>query len=181
MSKPDDFLAARYALGVADLSEIVTAEARLLDPAFAARVAFFDNIFSVLDRDISAVEPPAGLWARIEGAIDDEEMAPNTRTVRAADLAWEPFLPGVERKILFVDKTAMVSGVLYKVAPGASVGNHSHGMIEECLVIEGEIDIDGMTVRAGDVHLAMPGSRHGPLSSRLGALVYIRGDLLIHP
>ncbi len=108
-------------------------------------------------------------------------MAPNTRTVRAADLAWEPFLPGVERKILFVDKTAMVSGVLYKVAPGASVGNHSHGMIEECLVIEGEIDIDGMTVRAGDVHLAMPGSRHGPLSSRLGALVYIRGDLLIHP
>jgi len=182
MSQVDDFLAARYALGVADLSEIVTAEGRVShDPAFAARVAFFDDIFSTLDRDMPAVQPPEGMWARIEGAIDDERMAPNTRTVRTADLAWEQYVPGVERKILFVDKEAMSSGVLYRVAAGASVGNHGHGIIEECLVLEGEIDVDGMIVRAGDVHLALPGSRHGPLSSRLGALVYIRGDLQIHP
>lgn len=182
MNDNDDDLAARYALGVADLPEIVAAERRMAnDPDFAARVAFYDRIFRALESGIAPVEPPAGLWDRIENAIDDDRLVPGTQTVRTADLSWEPFVPGVERKILFVDKAAMTSGVLYKVAPGASVGNHGHDIIEECLVLEGEIDVDGMIIRAGDMHLAFSGVRHGPLSSRTGAVVYIRGDLQIQP
>ncbi len=182
MSEHDDFLAARYALGVADLTEIVAAESRMArDPGFASRIAFYDSVFAVFGRNSQAVAPSAELWDRIESAIEDDEKSPQTRTIRTAEIAWEPFVPGVERKVLFVDKEAMSSGVLYKVAPGASVGNHGHGIIEECLVIEGAIEVEGLTIRAGDVHLAFPGSRHGPLSSRDGALVYIRGDLMIHP
>ena len=182
MNDTDDDLAARYALGVADLPEIVAVENRLAtDPDLAARVAFYDHIFKILDDRVPPVEPPASLWERIDNAIEDDRRAPGTQTIRTSDLSWEPFVPGVERKILFVDKAAMTSGVLYKVAPGASVGNHGHGIIEECLVLEGEIDVDGMTIRAGDMHLAFSGARHGPLSSRTGALVYIRGDLQIQP
>lgn len=182
MSEPDDFLAARYALGVADLSELVAAEKRMAnDEHFAARVSHYEDIFSILDRHVSPQDPPAGLWERIELAIDDDEKSPNTRNVRTNELTWEPFLPGIERKVLFVDKAAMVSGILYRVAAGASVPNHGHALIEECLVLEGEIEVDGMTIRAGELHMALPGSRHGPLSSRPGALVYIRGDLNIQP
>ena len=180
MSDYDDFLAARDALGVADLTEVTTAEIRLeSDPAFAAKVSHYDILFYGLEGDIEPVTPPASLWDRIDEAVDHVEISPGTQTVRTEALAWEPFVPGVERKILRADKATATSLVLYKVAAGASVGNHGHCVIEECLVLEGEIEVDGITVRAGDMHLAFPSQRHGPLFSRTGALVYIRGDLQI--
>ncbi|MDV6331150.1 cupin domain-containing protein [Asticcacaulis sp. 201] len=180
MSEPDDFLAVRYALGVADLIEVTTAELRLDgDPDFASKVAFYDEIFTRLDMTLLPMAPSSSVWARIEQSITDIETAPETDTVRGSNMAWEPFIPGVERKILFVDKATATSGVLYKVAAGASVDNHGHALIEECLVIEGEIDIAGVIIRPGDLHVALPGSRHGPLFSRHGAVVYIRGDLQI--
>lgn len=182
MIDTDDFLAMRYACGVADLAEIAAVESRMdSDSAFAALIARFDQLFSGLEAGQTEVAPPEGLWARIEVAIDDLEKVPGTHTVRTQAMAWEPFLPGVERKILFADKTGASSLVLYKVAAGASVGNHSHGITEECLVLEGELEIDGITLRPGDLHMAFPHERHGPLYSRTGALVYIRGDLQIHP
>ncbi len=182
MDLTDDLMAARYALGVADLDEIVAAEARLdADPAFAARVAFYDNRFFYLADRAAVADVPPGLWDRIEQAIDDDALSPSTRTVRGQALAWEPFLPGIERKILFADKAAASSGVLYRVAPGAQVGSHCHAIIEECLVLEGEIEVDGITIRAGDLHMAFAGERHSALSSPRGAVVYIRGDLQIQP
>lgn len=181
MDPHDDLLAARYALGVADLAEIVAVESRMdADAAFAARVDFYDNRFFALAGHDDAVAPPPAIWDRIARAIDDDERSPRTRTVRGAELAWEPFLPGIERKILFADKAAATSGVLYRIAPGARVIDHCHGIIEECLVLEGEIEVDGITVRAGDMHMAFSGVRHGPLTSPRGAMVYIRGDLQIH-
>jgi anti-sigma factor ChrR (cupin superfamily) len=182
MSDYDDFLAARYALGVADLSEIVTAESRLeIDPTFGEKVSQFDLLFYGLERDIDPIAPSEGLWDRIEVAIDDLEKSPGTETVRADAIAWEPFLPAVERRILKVDIATATSLVLYKLAPGASVGSHGHCVIEECLVLEGEIEVDGLIVSAGDLHMAFPNERHGPITSRTGALLYIRGDALIQP
>jgi len=182
MSEPDDvpdsYLAARYALGVAGREEIAEAERRLAgDPAFALEVARFDAVFGVLGDGVAEVKPPAGLWDRIEQTLDDEIAAPGTRTVRASNVAWEAFIEGIERKILFVDAGSGISGVLYRLQAGAGVGMHGHGVIEECLVIEGEIEIGGLTIRAGDMHLAFPGVRHGPLFSPYGAVVYIRGDI----
>ncbi|ESQ90305.1 hypothetical protein ABAC460_09120 [Asticcacaulis sp. AC460] len=176
----DSYLAARYALGIASLAEIVSAEARIdADAEFAAEVGRYDLVFSGLEPGVAPIAPPADLWDRIESAIDDQDRSPHTRTIRTAELAWEAFIPGIDRKIVFVDKAAATSGVLYRLAPGASVGNHGHGVIEECLVLEGEIEIDGVPIRAGDMHMAFPEARHGLLSSRHGALVYLRGDLQI--
>lgn len=181
MTENDDLLAIRYAFGVSDLAEMTRVEARMLtDHALSAEINRYQILLSDVEAQEPGVTPPASVWDRIEQAIDDIELSPKTQTVRAASLAWEPFLPGVERKILFVDKAAALSGVLYRVAAGTEVGNHSHGVIEECLVLDGEIEIDGITVRTGDLHIAFPGVRHGPLRSQYGATVYIRGDLEIH-
>lgn len=182
MSEREDFLAMRYALGVADLKEITVAETRLEhDPEFAAAVAQFEAHFFGMDGTVTPMAPTGSVWERIEDAIDETIKSGGTQTIRAQDLAWEPFLPGVDRKVLRIDKAAASSQILYRVAPGAEVGNHSHAIIEECLVLEGEIEVDGIIVRAGDMHLAFPGERHGPLYSRNGAVVYIRGDLQIQP
>ncbi len=182
MREHDDLLAARYALGVADAAEIVTVTGRMAsDAPFAGRIAFFENVFSILDRDVTPVAPPPGLWDRIERAIDDHDLSPDTLTLRTAELGWAPYAPGIERKVLHIDSEKGESIALYRLQPGAVVPNHSHHLPEECLVLEGEIEVDGVTVRAGDLHLAFPASRHGPLTSRTGAVVYLRGDLDMQP
>jgi len=182
MSEPDthddDIQAARYALGVADLAEVVAAEARMAeDSGFARRVARYDAALYALEPGTDSVDLPGDSWDRIAAAIADGEKAPNTRTVRTAELAWESFIPGVERKIVSIDKAASTQIALYRVAPGASVPTHLHCVTEECLVLDGEIEIGGIVVPAGDVHLAFNGSRHGPVTSPRGALLYIRSDL----
>lgn len=182
MNDSDDLLAMRYAFGVADFTEIASVEQRMPgDKALASRVGDYEQIFAGLERPGAGVTPPPSVWDRIDQAIDDLEQSPQTRTMRATSLSWEDFLPGVERKILFADTASAISGVLYRVAPGTVVPSHGHAVIEECLVLEGEIEIDGVTIRAGDLHMAFAGTRHSPLSSPRGALVYIRGDLQFQP
>lgn len=183
MTSPDDFLAMRYALGVATAEEIKTVNARReADGVFSQHLSEIEAAFLTLDPTTSdAVLPPPNLWARIEDAIDDLSKPPQAHTIRADSIAWEPFLPGVERKIIFTDRSGIASGCLYRVGPGAEVGSHGHGITEECLVLEGELEIDGVVVRAGDMHIAPPGARHGLLRSAHGALVYLRGDAHIQP
>ncbi len=182
MSQTDDFndrtIAARYALGVASLSEINSAEARIeIDPVFAAHVAFYDTIFTTLENSPASVEPPAGLWNQIEAAIDDNEKLPATRTVRLDQVAWEAFAPGIDRKIVHVDKANAIQIALYRLAPNATVPPHDHCATEECLVLEGEVEVDGVVMRKGDVHLAFPLARHQSVISRTGAILYARLDL----
>ncbi|ESQ79761.1 cupin domain-containing protein [Asticcacaulis sp. YBE204] len=182
MTHNDDFLAMRYALGVATAEEIKTVKARRdVDGAFSQHLAAIEAVFLTIDQTSDAVVPPPDMWARIEDAIDDLAKPPQAHTIRADSLAWEPFLPGVERKIIFTDRSGIASGCLYRVSAGAEVGSHGHGITEECLVLEGELEIDGVVVRAGDMHIAPPGARHGLLRSARGALVYLRGDAHIQP
>lgn len=174
----EDMLAARYALGVAGAEEITIAERRMAkEDAFVDRVARYDALFSELDCDIAAIAPPTGIWDRIERAVDDFEKSPDTQTVRSAEMGWEPFAPGIQRKLLHADAEAGVQIVLYKVAPGTSFAAHGHLVSEECLVLDGQIEVDGVVARSGDLHIAFANTRHGVLTSRTGALLYARADL----
>ncbi len=180
----DDFLAMQYAYGIADAGQTHLVEARMTaDPEFSARVTEYDLLFAGLESALSSdvtqalPRPSPGLWDRIDRAIDDIENAPDTQTVRSAERAWEPFLPGVHRKVLRADRSAGAMIALYRLDPGAHIIAHCHGIAEESLVLEGAFEIDGMVCRAGDMHIAFAGSRHGALTSRTGALLYVRGDL----
>ncbi len=174
----EDMLAARYALGVAGAEEMSIANRRLAnDDTFLDRVTRYDVLFSELDCGVEDVAPPAGVWDRIEQAIDDFEKSPDTQTVRSADMGWESFAPGIQRKLLHADVEAGVQIVLYKVAPGTSFAAHGHLINEECLVLDGEIEVDGVVARSGDLHIAFANTRHGVLTSRTGALLYARADL----
>ena len=174
----EDVLAARYALGVASAAEIAIAERRIADDdGFSDRVAWYDALFSELEGDNGGLVPPRAVWERISATIDGIENAPDTRTVRPGALTWEAFAPGIDRKILHTDVAAGAQIVLYRVAPGTSFAAHGHLIAEECLVLEGEIEVDGVTATTGDVHIAFAATRHGVLTSRTGALLYVRADL----
>ncbi len=65
-----EIFAGEYALGTLDASERARAEWLVAsDPAFAARVRYWENRLAVLADDIPPVEPPHSLWPRIVAAL----------------------------------------------------------------------------------------------------------------
>lgn len=171
-----DILAARYALGVAAPSEIATAE-RLLesDPSFAALVATFQITFDDLHGDTQPIDPPPAVWDRIEAAISGD--APPPLTVSPGALPWRPVAPNLELKVLHEDADNGIRMVLYRAGPGAVVDRHLNTVAEECLVLEGEIQINGTVLKAGDMQLIAVDTLHGPITSANGAIIYIREAL----
>lgn len=65
----DDFLAGEYVLGTLDLAERSAAEARLRDPAFAARVSAWEERLSGLNADFAPVPLPENLLPKIEARL----------------------------------------------------------------------------------------------------------------
>ena len=85
LSPPDrDALAGEYVLGLLEGAEFATAE-RLLDADsdFAVRVERWRRHFSAIDATAAMISPSAGLWNRIEAALDTTPAAASTAAARA--------------------------------------------------------------------------------------------------
>lgn len=118
--------------------------------------------------------PPAGLRARVLQRID--AAIAGTITLRGSE-GWQTLTAGIEIKQLLIDRQAGTRSVLLRAAPGASLPPHSHHGYEECMVLQGEIRIGELTLRAGDYQCMPAGSIHPEVSTRTGALVFLRGSL----
>ena len=86
-----------------------------------------------------------------------------SRFVNVFDLPWEKTkFPGVEAKTLLIDKETGLLTALIRMAPGASLPDHEHVLIEQTFMIEGAlVDEEGACTagnfvwrRAGSVHEA---------------------------
>jgi quercetin dioxygenase-like cupin family protein len=103
---------------------------------------------------------------------------PGTRTVRARDTGgWVAVDDKVSIKVLRRDEPNNSQTVLIRMLPGGVIVAHRHNDEEECLVIEGEIEIGSHLVLAGDMHIASPGAQHAPITTRTGALLMVRSEI----
>ena len=98
----------------------------------------------------------------------------NTRTVYCNVGKWMLIAPGVSMKNLHVDDHGQ--SFLLRLDPGATLPAHPHDSDEECIVVEGELQLGDFNMRAGDYHLARLGSRHEDIFSPTGALVFIHRE-----
>lgn len=137
----------------------------------------------------AAVSPPAGLRDRLLRRVADEARAEapaqpwkhwGSRELAglfvqgAHEGDWEPTAtPGVDVKKLWVDEAVDQVTMLVRMAPGSAYPPHRHGGTEQCLVLQGELDVDGEALRAGDFQVAPAGSDHGVQSTREGCLLLI--------
>jgi len=110
----------------------------------------------------------AQLFQRIHASIVAE--SPRV-TVRSDQGQWRKIRPGVRAKMLDKNTRAF----LLDIAPGASLPMHRHHEDEECVVLRGSASLGELKVNTGDYHLARSGSRHGKITSEIGALLYLRG------
>lgn len=139
------------------LVEAIAADLVPVEPGPARRVALRSRI---LDRI-------AGRAPR-----EPESGAPVTHTVVASAGRWLTLVPDVDVKLLHEEGD--VKTFLVRMAPGSSVPAHDHIGDEHCMVLEGEVWLGEVFVRAGDFHFAPAGSRHGRIHTDSGCLLFIR-------
>ncbi len=93
----------------------------------------------------------------------------------AGEDGWDDFCPGVRIRMLW--NGGERSSVLVRMRAGASVVAHGHALEEECMMLAGEAFVGDTLLRSRDYQLAPPGSRHGAVTTDVGALFYVHGAL----
>ncbi len=116
-----------------------------------------------------------GAWVFVREA--DPAAPPGERafTVRDAEAGWPDYAPGIRRRVLW--QHAGQAAMLYCAQPGAQVPHHDHGHDEECLMVQGELFLDDVLLRAGDYQLAPAGTAHRLTETDTGVVLYAHGDL----
>lgn len=99
-----------------------------------------------------------------------------TSTLRSLESGWKEWLPRVQVKVLRIDADAGNQTVLLRMQPGGIIPAHRHDQPEEFIVLEGECDVGAHRLCAGDSHMAKAGSWHDAVTTRVGVLVYLRGE-----
>lgn len=142
----------------------------------------------IVDRLHDALLPEpldAELAARVKRRVLQriaEEQRPQHRTVQAHEGAWQPFGPGVQLKLLHAAGDTW--SYLLKLEQGAQLPTHRHPVDEECVVLEGMVQIGELRVGAGGFHLGLKDVLHAPITAVEPALLFLRGarpeaDLLV--
>lgn len=87
--------------------------------------------------------------------------------------AWLNLSKKIQVKILHDDGVTL--SWLLKLLPGGRLPEHDHtDGAEECMVLEGQLSINGDVFGCGDYQIAHPGSVHYEVSSQSGALVFLK-------
>jgi anti-sigma factor ChrR (cupin superfamily) len=190
--------AALNALGTVTLNEVRAFEEdyAALDTTSKAELEEFDSVAGLLAFGASMAEPSANVWDRLCAVMDaepktqvasgqetpatgqaTEEAAPaQLLTIRKDEGVWQPVHEGIFAKTLFKNVENGTTTYMVQFMPGARTPLHRHPGMEECMVIEGDFQVDGKDLRAGDYHCAMPGSIHDRPYSINGAMVLIVAD-----
>lgn len=141
-----------------------------------------DEVFAELAKALKPVAPPPARKAMLRSRIM-ERVAVEKRTAMIpfltmrAEEGWFELAPKIEKKVLNVDREAGIESYLLRIQPGAVGPPHSHARTELMIVLEGELDVGDVHLKAGDFHMAPPGSSHGPASCQTNALVFMQGAL----
>lgn len=133
---------------------------------------------------VAALEPAsidpqklAGLRARILSGAGRLPYAV-TETIRGHEIGWQESWPRIWVKVLKRDASSGIQLALFRLEPGAVMPEHAHTKDEECVVIEGELTIGPLHLQSGDLHVAHPGTIHPAITTRTGALVFVRSEIL---
>ncbi len=107
----------------------------------------------------------------LERVADDDATH---QTIDADDGDWQPFLDGVQLKVLREHEGVL--SYLLKLAPGASLPPHRHPLDEECVVLEGRLRVGSrVELGPGGYHLAHRGALHATIATDTGATIFLRG------
>jgi anti-sigma factor ChrR (cupin superfamily) len=131
--------------------------------------SLYDHVLEVAALADDAVPSPA-----VRERVLASAKAPIRYSVSGTDGGWiDTPLPGIQLKILAIDRDRQVATLLIKGGPGAVYPSHHHTGPEECFVLRGSIVQEGRIYHAGDFIHADEGSDHGEITTVDGAEVLL--------
>jgi anti-sigma factor ChrR (cupin superfamily) len=124
----------------------------------------------------AAVRQPVQVWK--QWAADSKSAEDGFFVQRADETGWEATgVDGVEVRKLFVDAANDRASMLVRMAPGTSYPSHRHANVEECLVLEGVLNVGTLRLNPGDYQRAAGGSAHVVQSTDTGCTLFIVSSL----
>jgi hypothetical protein len=94
--------------------------------------------------------------------------------LRSCSMGWKDTpVPGVKERRLFVDKERKRMSLLLKLEPGVVFPDHDHPDVEECLVLDGDLMLGGVTLHKHDYMRIPKGGRHGSPRTINGCLLLV--------
>ena len=95
-------------------------------------------------------------------------------TIGEDDGEWQPFLEGVDIKVLREHAGALSYPL--RLQPGAVLPPHRHPRDEECIVLRGRLRVGSrIEIGPGGYHLAHGGALHASITTETGATIFLRG------
>lgn len=170
----DDDLATAYVIGTLGADARQRVRIRMAeDQAFAAALQAWENRLAPLALAEEA-ELPADLLGKIEARIDAAGVElPGTITRRAGGEGWQDAGPGLKIKVMHVNEALKRHTFMAWLQPGAEYTDHDHDQDEEIYMIEGDLIIGGVELKAGDFHVARAGRHHPAHHTRSGCICII--------
>lgn len=164
-------MAAEHVLLLLDPEERDAATRRAgEDPAYRAALDAWSSRLLPLLEPRAPVAPPASVWAAIQRrtGISPERAAP-----RRDQGVWLDLAPGSRMKLLYVNPVTNERSALLRMEPGSVFPAHDHDQIEECFVVEGQIEIRGAFYGPGDFVVAGADTTHDAIPSAQGCLLML--------
>ncbi|MCV2367926.1 cupin domain-containing protein [Roseateles oligotrophus] len=116
-------------------------------------------------------------WRSSKPGAGADEFGQTTASHRVAGggQGWEPLRQGVDIKALHLVGERI--SMLVRFEPGARVPAHPHGLGEECLMLDGDLFLGDVLLRAGEFQFAPAGTGHDELYSDVGCLLFFCGAI----
>jgi predicted ChrR family anti-sigma factor len=170
-----------YAVGLAEADQV-----RLIDDHLSAcnscrtELRSFQEAAASLAYALPDVNPPARVRERVLSNVGESRKAPLEQPMPGVFVLREPQqrwrdtpYPGVQVKILYADPVSKSVTSLLKLEPGAVYPQHRHAAVEQCLVLEGEVRIGQIGIKAGDFEFAAAGTHHPSVTTDSGCVLMI--------
>jgi len=185
--------AALYALGALRDAERREFEAHLRSgcTVCADEVRAFATVTTALATDVTPQPPRAAVRTHVVERIAEQSARARQpildegglRFVRSDKIEWDDLVgDAIQIKLLFRDAERGYRTQLVRMAPGATYSTHRHAETEELYLLEGELLVSGVLMRAGDYCRAEPGTVHSDVIAPSGcvfiAMVSERDEIL---
>lgn len=141
--------------------------ARIVSEAKATVVA------ATIKQDKNAVVADPYHFIATKSVVSGSDKSSPTFIDVAQGDGWRRLHDKAQVKLLLDD--GVTFSWLLKLAPGGALPPHNHAQgHEECMILEGDLSLNGIVRNAGDYHAALHGSRHHEVQSPSGCIAFLK-------
>ena len=96
--------------------------------------------------------------------------------LRTSEMEWKLVAKGLSVKVLFDDSARNMTTTIVRLDPETFYPAHQHKGIEEVFILQGELRVEGVQLRAGDFCLSQPDTVHQGSYSKSGCTMVVKSS-----